>query len=267
MTISAEVRGSGTPVILLHGNPLDHRSMLPLDEAFEAAPGRWRRYYLDLPGFGASPAGPEIDGSLAVADAVSAWIDEEIGAAPFALVGHSFGGLIARELSGRYRAQISGVALVAPVVVEPHMQRNRPAFRVIVRGAGAELDGVPAEERIEFEANSVVQTAEAFAAYRAGILSGIEVHDRAAAARIEANYPLPWLPEQKYGEITAPSLWLLGRADAVVGYADQLTIATHYPSASVALLDGAGHMPQIEAPALTRALVGDWLVRTRRGAA
>ena len=44
--------GSGTPVIIIHGFTLDHRSMKAcMEPIFEAYEG-WRRIYLDLPGHG-----------------------------------------------------------------------------------------------------------------------------------------------------------------------------------------------------------------------
>lgn len=49
-------RGSGVPLVLLHGFSVDHRLLLPLDPLIEAA-GGWRRLYFDLPGHGESPAG------------------------------------------------------------------------------------------------------------------------------------------------------------------------------------------------------------------
>jgi pimeloyl-ACP methyl ester carboxylesterase len=49
-------RGSGIPLVLLHGFSVDHRLLLPLDPAIEAA-GGWRRLYFDLPGHGLSAMG------------------------------------------------------------------------------------------------------------------------------------------------------------------------------------------------------------------
>ncbi len=51
-----EEYGEGTPVLMLHGNPVDHRHMMAdLEPVFGQRPG-WRRLYLDLPGQGRTPA-------------------------------------------------------------------------------------------------------------------------------------------------------------------------------------------------------------------
>lgn len=47
-------RGAGVPLLFVHGNGVDHRMMLALDDAFDAA-NAWERIYLDLPGFRAAP--------------------------------------------------------------------------------------------------------------------------------------------------------------------------------------------------------------------
>lgn len=58
-----------------------------------------------------------------------------------------------------------------------------------------------------------------------------------------------------------PSLILCGRQDAVTAYEDQYDLLPHYPSATYAVLDVAGHNLQLEQPELLRAFVKDWLRR------
>ena len=93
-------RGSGTPVLIVHGNGVDHRSMLGIEAAFENAP-RYERLYVDLPGFGGTPAlnGP---GGLAQ---YAQWLDDVvrqlIGTTPCAAIGSSVGGLLVRDIAAR----------------------------------------------------------------------------------------------------------------------------------------------------------------------
>ena len=79
-------RGSGTPLLLVHGFCVDHRLLLALDDAIDAH-GGWRRIYVDLPGMGRTEAGPEIDSLDAVADAVVTFVRQELGDEPFAVLG------------------------------------------------------------------------------------------------------------------------------------------------------------------------------------
>ena len=57
VALNLEVVGdAGDPaVLMLHGFPVDHRILrAPMERLFASHPG-WRRVYVDLPGFGASP--------------------------------------------------------------------------------------------------------------------------------------------------------------------------------------------------------------------
>ena len=60
---------------------------------------------------------------------------------------------------------------------------------------------------------------------------------------------------------TRPALILTGRQDDVVGYEDQWALLPHYPRATFAVLDVAGHNLQFEQPALFDALMSEWLDR------
>lgn len=87
-------------------------------------------------------------------------------------------------------------------------------------------------------------------------------------ARIRQRWTLTDDPED--GEpFTRPTLILTGRQDSSVGYLDQFVPLPHYPRASFAVLDTAGHNLQFEQPELFEALMGDWLDRvgesSRRG--
>jgi pimeloyl-ACP methyl ester carboxylesterase len=59
---------------------------------------------------------------------------------------------------------------------------------------------------------------------------------------------------------------VLGRQDDHVGYRDQWDLLEHYPRASFAVLDRAGHNLQQEQPVLFEALVEEWLDRVGRQA-
>ncbi len=89
--------GAGTPLILIHGFGVDHRILVPLDPVLQSA-GTWRRIYLDLPGTAGTPIGGAASTSDVVA-AVEREIDARIGDEPFAILGNSFGGMIARQVA------------------------------------------------------------------------------------------------------------------------------------------------------------------------
>jgi pimeloyl-ACP methyl ester carboxylesterase len=57
-----------------------------------------------------------------------------------------------------------------------------------------------------------------------------------------------------------------GRQDSAVGYLGAWELLDHYPRATFAVLDRAGHALPHEQPELLRALVSEWLDRVREHA-
>jgi pimeloyl-ACP methyl ester carboxylesterase len=253
------VRGHGRPVFFLHGFGNDHRAMLPLDEAFQGGPP-WQRYYLDLPGMGASPGGPEIDGSDAVVRAVRKLVLGKAGDQAFALVGYSWGGLIARRLAFDLQDQSLGLALICPVA-DARRDRRRLAERRPDQDRQMSLESLSGFEAAEFEKSGFAVTPEAWEAFRSHLLPGALSYDRSAVSRIAAQYELSSAPEADGAQYTKPTLFCLGANDHIVGFRDQLDLARHYPATTVAVLDGAGHPAHLERPAVVTALLRDWIVR------
>ena len=58
-----------------------------------------------------------------------------------------------------------------------------------------------------------------------------------------------------------PTLILLGRQDAEVGYRDAWRLVENYPRGTLVVLDRAGHYLPIEQEGLFRTLVHEWLDR------
>ena len=76
-----EGNDDGLPVVFVHGMGVDHRSLMMLDKAFDGNDSI-RRIYLDLPGFGRTPALPEhACGLPEMADWLQTAIDGLVGKA------------------------------------------------------------------------------------------------------------------------------------------------------------------------------------------
>jgi pimeloyl-ACP methyl ester carboxylesterase len=255
--------GSGTPVVLLHGFGLDHRSLLPLDPTFEQA-GGWRRIYLDLPGATATPVG-QVSSSQALADAVVDELQGRLGAEPFAVLGGSFGGMIARHVAHQLRPQVLGLATVAGVFVADHKLRAVPP-RTVLRTEPA-IVPLLGETLEQYRDDAVVESMADARAFLQYVLPGLVGADQDALERIAADYALRQEPEDAHPEpFTQPTLHVTGRQDHVVGYADAWRRFEHYPRATFATLDSAGHNLLVEQSAVCSALVLDWLDRVRQNA-
>ncbi|MCS7481643.1 alpha/beta fold hydrolase [Umezawaea endophytica] len=254
--------GSGTPVVLLHGFGLDHRSLLSLEAVFEQSEG-WRRIYLDLPGATGSPVGA-IGGSQGVADAVVEEVLARVGVEPFAVLGGSFGGMIARFVAHELRSQVLGLATVAGVFVASHGERVVPS-RVVLR---EEPEVVPLLGAAlgSYRDDAVVESVDDARAFLRYVLPGLEGADQGALEVISGRYSLDREPEELHPEpFLQPTLHITGRQDHVVGHVDAWNRVEHYPRASFVVLDAAGHNILFEQADLCAALVGEWLGRVRRG--
>ena len=165
-------RGSGTPLIAVHGNAVDHRLLLPLDEALAAA-GGFERIYVDLPGFGETPALEDAGGLPELAAWLVEWIRSEVGERPFALLGNSLGGLFARHVAAEFGEQVRGLALLAPVVDPDEEKRDRDDLVVRERDEAllAELDEDEAEPFLTMSPRLTRDTWERF---REHVLPGVE---------------------------------------------------------------------------------------------
>ncbi|MEI8408696.1 MULTISPECIES: alpha/beta fold hydrolase [unclassified Kribbella] len=253
--------GEGVPVLSLHGWTPDHRLMSGcLEPVFADVPG-YRRLYPDLPGMGQTPAG-SIDSSDGIMAEVRAFIDEQIGDEPFLLLGESYGGYLARGLVSERPDQILGLALICPIgTALMHTDRTLPEH-VVLRTEPGVLESLTEGE--DFTDLAVVQTAAALKAYRSDVALGLVAADTEALDRIQKNWALSIAPES--GPAYArPTLIVCGRQDSVTGFEDQYALLPHYPRATYAVLDIAGHNLQIEQPELFGALIREWLQRAAEG--
>lgn len=249
--------GADAPTaVFLHGFPVDHRIMTGPFEPVFARRAEWRRIYLDLPGMGATVAPPEVGSTDAVFDVVRSAIDALVPG-PYVVVGESYGGYLARGLAAAEPDRVRGVALLCPMIVAERSEREVPPYRVLVRDP--ELVAQLGAEVLDADDVGVIQTPATWQRSLDEVLPGLTAADAGATARIRATwtgtFPLEPRPYER------PTLFLLGRQDSSTGYADAWRILEHYPRATFAVLDRAGHNLQIEQPALFEALVDEWLDR------
>ncbi|THV40188.1 alpha/beta fold hydrolase [Glycomyces buryatensis] len=258
--------GEGVPLLAIHGWTPDHRLMTGcLEPLFSARPG-WRRLYPDLPGMGSSPAPESINSSDDILAALENFIDEQIGDRPFALAGESYGGYLARAIAGARRDQVIGLALICPIGTElDPAKRHVPAHEVIAPDPEL-MAGLSADQADRFGPMAVVQSAETLRRFQTEVEPGLDAANLAAMERIRERWELRESPEAG-AAYPGPSVIITGRQDSSTGYADTYSLLDHYPRATFAVLDRAGHNAQIEQPDLFNALIGEWLNRVEEALA
>jgi pimeloyl-ACP methyl ester carboxylesterase len=242
--------GTGRPVLVLHGAGVDHREAEACFEQVLDGVAGLRRVYPDLPGMGRTHAPEALRSADDVLDTLLDFANAVTGGTPHLLIGHSAGAYYAQAMAARRSAHVAGLALVCPLV--PGV-RDVPAHRVIV-GSGEIGDD-------EFRGYFVIQTPEMLERYERYVAPAAALVDQAALERIGERWTLTPDHSPVYA---GPTIVVAGRLDSTVGYAAAIDLFDHYPHASLAVVDGAGHALPHEQPELLRALLAEWLARVAR---
>jgi pimeloyl-ACP methyl ester carboxylesterase len=242
--------GSGAPLVALHGSGVDHREVEAAIEAIVPRSG-YRRIYPDLPGMGRTGT----DGLNCNDDVVTLLADflEYLDAGPVMLLGHSYGAYVARGVVARRPGSVLGLALLCPIAE----QSGTVPDHEVVRQEPAAYDELEPEQRAGFDEYFVVRTAATARRYRDHVVPGTTLVDEAALGRIFSG----WTVDVGRSVSSHPTLIAAGRRDSVVGFADAAALLEHYPHASLAVIEDAGHALMHERPDLLSALLADWLDR------
>jgi pimeloyl-ACP methyl ester carboxylesterase len=125
------------------------------------------------------------------------------------------------------------------------------------------MDGLEPSKRELFESFAVVQTKRTWERTRDEVITGLDIADKQFFSRLQAHgcYAFSFDVDDMPSSFDKPTLILVGRQDAIVGYSDAWGIIENYPRATFAVLDRAGHNLPIEQEALFTALVSEWLDR------
>lgn len=251
-TLRARDIGDGPVVLGLHGAYSTHDELASVLEALlDPEPGcRW--VFPDLTGMGDSPVHPSVASTNDLVDLLDDFVDELIGASPFAVVGHSYGGHLARGVAARRPQQVAGLALICPLVPDA----RHPEPRTVVRSEPGVLDLVDPALRDEYRGYFVVRTARTAERFGAAVAPSIGRADAAAVARMMDAPELD--PDPDLTPFDHPTLIVAGRHDSATGYRGPMGLVDKYPRATLAVLSDAGHALPHEQPELLGALLTDW---------
>ncbi len=259
--VSLMTAGAGDPVLLLHGLGATKGSFLPTVAAL--APS-FRMIALDLPGFGDSykpltaPYHPPFF-ARAVVDVLDAL---ELDRAH--LIGNSLGGRIALEVGLRHPERVGRLALLAPSLA---WRRGRP-WAPLVRALRPELGLVQLAPRwaVEGVAHQILPVATSNWV-RAGVDEFLRAYLTprgrvafyAAARQIYLEEPHGakgfWT---RLAHLQPPALFVWGRRDRLVPIGFAAHVREALPTAHHLELD-CGHVPQIEEPEQTHAVIASFL--------
>jgi pimeloyl-ACP methyl ester carboxylesterase len=272
--IIAEGPRSGPPVVLIHGSGAWAGTWYSTLDDLAAA--GYRAIALDLPPFGFSERPPPASGAYtteAQAVRVVALLDE-LDLHGVTLVGHSFGGLATVEAAVRAPARVERLVLVDVALGLPPTGRApapQPASAPVLRAAL----GVPAVRSTLASATFtdpwfIPVGLRAFVADPASAGdASVSVYRRPLGVAGTTRAIGAWIPElvapstapssadpATYEALALPTLIVWGREDTATPLDQAERLHALIRGSRLAVLDGVGHIPQIEDPdALDAALL------------
>ncbi len=246
-------RGSGPPLLFLHGFPLDGSMWNAQLEAFS---DRFRVIVPDLRGFGASDATDGVTTMEQLADDVAGLLRALSISTPVVLAGLSMGGYVAWQFWRRHPALLRGLLLcnTRALADAPEIARGRLQTAETVLSQGPQVMAEPMLRRL-FAPETWRKSPERVEEMRR-VIHQAAPRGVAAALRGMAERPdvTDWLPR-----IKVPALLVGGEHDGISPPDEMRAIAARMPNAQYREVPGAGHMAPYERPAEFNSLVADWL--------
>lgn len=236
--LSYTERGSGTPLVLLHGFPLDSRVWRGQVEELSS---RCRVITPDLRGFGRSPSDAPFTLESQAED-VRALL-ATIKALPCVLGGLSMGGYITLAFARKYLADLRGVMLV-DTKAEPDTEEGKQGRMKMVELARSKGSPAVAEQMMPKMLNPETGTS------RPQVQRELrEIMEACPAKTIEhALLAMRDRPDSTdvLATIAVPSLVIVGEADAITPPPVAEAMVKRLPKGKLAIIRGAGHMAPME---------------------
>ena len=251
--LSVEIRGSGPPLLLVHGFPLDHTMW---QGQLEALADHCRLIAPDLRGFGASDVTPGTVTMHQMADDMASLLVALQIQEPITFCGLSMGGYVAWQFALRHPAQLARLILCDTRAIadttEAAEGRRSTARKVLAEGAAVAASAMlpkffaPATQDrqphlIEATRQVILRTKPE------GIAAGL----LGMAERPDVTAQLP--------KISVPALVLCGSHDVISTPSEMRQIAEQLPQARYIEIADAGHMAPLEQPAAVNTAIRNFL--------
>lgn len=232
--LAYERRGRGSPLVLIHGFPLDHHLW---DEVTPLLEDTFDVILPDLRGFGDSTT---VDSPYGMEDLASdlAGLLDQLGIQKAAIVGHSMGGYVALAFARLYPDRVGGLGLVSSQVLADAPERKEGRYKsaadVAANGIGSVVEAMTpkftSDERLQSYARASMER-------------------QPAAAYIDALKAMAERPDSTsyLSSFHFPVVVIHGDADSLIPVDRAREVKAALPQANLVEVAGAGHMPMMEA--------------------
>jgi proline iminopeptidase len=259
--------GSGLPLVVHHGGPgFDHTTIAPFLSGLSHFV---RLICFDHRGTGRSsrPQSPK-DYTLDHFVLDLEGLRQSLGLPTIALLGHSFGGIVAQHYALAYPERLSHLVLVCTAPSHDFLKEAAASLRISVsRAIWSEL------EEIGQQAPSAENMKRAFM-----LQAPIFFHDPAQISALELEQ-LCWGPESqlawphiatfdlrdRLSAIRAPTIIITGKSDAAISPTYSAEMARLIPGAHLVMMEDCAHFPFIEDNQSFISILSQFLLHNPRG--
>ncbi len=236
--LAFERRGSGTPLVLIHGYPLDHTIWNPIVPLLENDSDL---ILPDLRGFGQSGT---VHARTVLADMAAdiAGLMDFLKIHKAVIAGHSMGGYVALAFARAYPQRVHGLGLVASQAnadpPEKKVGRYQMAERVEADGAGEVAESMPALLTAEADLQAALKQ----------LILRQPPEGIAAALRAMADRPDSF---DILSTFDFPVAIIHGLTDKIMPIERGREMRVAVKNCSLVEIEAVGHMPMMEAPQIT----------------
>ena len=227
-------RGKGTPLVLLHGFPLDHHLW---DDIAPLLEDRFDLILPDLRGFGESTT---VDAPYSMDDYAAdiAGLLDQLSIQKAVIAGNSMGGYVALAFARLYPERVSGLALISSQVLADPPDRKEGRYKSAADVAEKGIGGVVEAMTSKFTSDARLQTIarSIMEKQKPGAYIG------ALKAMAERTDSTSLLSTFKF-----PVMVVHGEADALIPVARAHEVKAALPDAYYVELKDTGHVPMLEA--------------------
>ena len=273
VSLFVKVMGQGYPLLLMHGGPgVDHSTMLPLRPLAD-------RYTLVLYDHrcngrseGAEVSSMTWENLTADADALR----QALGFDQWAVLGHSFGGMVALEYALRYPQSLSHLVLLDTCGDSRWVQENAPQALAKRGYSPATVEMARRFFNGQIAADEMVPAMRKFGSgyyHHLGplqlahqVVLGLRMKLRPEALIFAFGQLLKgWTVMDRLGEIQVPTLVMAGQDDFQFPPEHQAALAAGIADARLEIIERAGHNAHTERPADVIQALRDFLAAVNPG--
>lgn len=231
-------KGTGTPLVMLHGFTADSQSWAPLEKAMG---GDRPLIRIDLPGHGRSPRLQVASFAELARLVVQAFDDACRNDDHVDILGHSLGGGVALALADIRPRRVRSLALVAPAGLGPEI--NAQALTGITRATRA--DSLAPWLRLLTATPDGISYDYAKAAMRLRTDPSLRAYQSDLADILFPDGVQPFDLRPALSRLECPTTVIWGRKDHILPWRQSISVTGDF---ALHLLADAGHVPQIECP-------------------